>query len=128
MHALAPRLGVPNSVQDRYLSHDAGVVAAYRADPLVHGKISARLLRSMLRSVQVCENQAAGMAMPVLLQVAGDDRLVDAGGSRRFAARLPPNLATLKIYDGFYHEIFNETDAARPLADLRSWLDDQDFL
>jgi alpha-beta hydrolase superfamily lysophospholipase len=27
-----------------------------------------------------------------------------------------------RSYDGFYHEIFNEVDAALPLADLRTWL------
>lgn len=122
MHALAPRLGVPNGLQPRYLSHDAAVVAAYQSDPLVHGKISARLLRSMLGSIDYCQQHAATLKVPLLLQVAGDDHLVDADGSRRFAAQLPEGRCTFKTYDGFYHEIFNEVDAALPLADLRAWL------
>lgn len=55
--------------------------------------------------------------------VAGDDRLVDADGSRRFFAAAPPALAELHLYDHFFHEVFNETDAARPFADLRAWLE-----
>jgi alpha-beta hydrolase superfamily lysophospholipase len=122
MLALAPRLGVPNGLQPDFLSHDAAVVAAYRSDPLVHGKISARLLRSMLGSIDYCQQHAATLTLPLMLQVAGDDHLVDAEGSRRFFAQLPEGRFTFKTYDGFYHEIFNEVGADRPLADLRAWL------
>lgn len=125
MHAVAPRLGVPNGLQAKFLSHDPAVVAAYRADPLVHGKISARLLRSMLASITYCEANAATLSIPTLMQVAGDDRLVDADGSRRFFAQLPAGRAELKMYDGLYHEIFNETGATEPMADLYAWLSAQ---
>jgi len=128
MHAVAPRLGVPNGLQATFLSHDPAVVAAYRADPLVHGKISARLLRSMLASIAYCEANAATLAIPTLMLVAGDDRLVDADGSRRFFAQLPPGRAKMNIYDGLYHEIFNETGSTAPMDDLRAWLSVQDGL
>jgi alpha-beta hydrolase superfamily lysophospholipase len=119
---LAPRLGVPNGLQSEYLSHDTAVVRAYRTDPLVHAKISARLLQSMLGAVAYCQQHAATLAIPLLLQVAGDDRLVDAQGSQDFFAQLPPGRAAMTRYQGFYHEIFNELDAERPRADLQAWL------
>lgn len=125
MYAVAPRIGVPNGLETGYLSHDAAIVAAYRADPLVHNRISARLLASMLASIEFCHAQAGSMAIPVLMQIAGDDRLVDAEGSSRFFARLPPALAQFKLYPGLYHEIFNETGAALPMADLATWLSAQ---
>ncbi|RSZ55303.1 alpha/beta hydrolase [Massilia atriviolacea] len=128
LHALAPSLAVPNGLPPRFLSHDPKVVAAYTADPLVHGKISARLMRSMLRSIAYCHAHAGKLGMPALLLAAGDDHLVDPEGVRRFAAHLPPGLAQLHVYDGLYHEIFNELDAARPLADLRAWLAAQEAL
>ncbi|SHH30488.1 alpha/beta hydrolase [Massilia sp. CF038] len=123
--SVAPRLAVPNGLQPDYLSHDEAVVRAYKADPLVHGKISARLLQSMLESIVYCQQHAVTLAMPVLLQVAGDDRLVDAAGSHAFFAKLPSGRATLKLYEGFFHEIFNEVDAARPRGDLQHWLSTQ---
>ena len=126
MRKLAPWLGVPNGLQPQYLSHDARVVAAYRADPLVHNKISARLLTSMLASVAYCQAHAASLAMPARLLVAGDDHLVDCEGSKHFFAQLPPGRASLTVYDTLYHEIFNETASERPLADLCAWLDVQD--
>ncbi len=122
MLALAPRIGVPNGLQPRYLSRDAEVVAAYRADPLVHNKICARLLASMLGSIAYCEAHAGELAVSTLMVVAGDDRLVDAQGSERFFASTPPGMAQLKRYPAFYHEVFNEPDAAQPFADVRAWL------
>lgn len=125
MRVIAPRLGLPNGLQEQYLSHDPNVVAAYRADPLVHNKISARLLGSMLASIAFCEQHAASLAVPALLLVSGDDRLVDAEGSKRFYARLPPGRGQLNVYETLYHEIFNETGSDRPVADLCAWLDAQ---
>jgi len=123
LERLAPWLGVPNGLDASKLSHRREVVAAYQADPLVHRKISARLLRSMLRAIDFCQSHAGELAVPTLMLVAGDDRLVDADGSRRFFAAAPPELTEFHLYDQFYHEVFNETDAARPFADLRAWLD-----
>lgn len=125
MQALLPWLGLPNGLQTRYLSHDARVVAAYKADPLVHGKLSARLLTSMLASIAYCQAQAGTLAIPAVMLIAGDDHLVDADGSRRFFAQLPAGRARLTIYDELYHEIFNETASGRPFDDLAAWLADQ---
>ena len=59
--------------------------------------------------------------------VAGDDELVAAQGSRELAAGLAPGIGTLHLYDGLYHEIFNERepDRARVLGDLTAWLEQQ---
>jgi alpha-beta hydrolase superfamily lysophospholipase len=126
MMSVAPHVGVPNGLQSQFLSHDTGVVAAYQADPLVHGKISASLLGAMLASVAYCESGASGLAIPALMMVAGDDHLVDAEGSKRFFAQLPAGKAQFALYEDFYHELFNETGRARPLAELRAWLTAQD--
>jgi alpha-beta hydrolase superfamily lysophospholipase len=125
MEKIAPAFGAPNSLPVAYLSHDPAVVAAYQADPLVHGKISARLMRSMLDSMTFCDAKASTLAVPTLLMFAGDDHLVDADGSRRFLAQLPEGMARSHLYEAFYHEIFNETESAQPFSDLRTWLIEQ---
>lgn len=122
MRSVAPWLALPSGLQSRYLSHDPQVVAAYQADPLVHNKISTRLLGAMLASIAYCETHADKLAVPALLLVAGDDRLVDAEGSKRFFSRLPHALSTMTVYDCLYHEVFNETDSQRPFTDLAAWL------
>ncbi len=120
--AAAPGLAVPNGLKTRYLSHDPAVAATYSSDPLVHGKISARLLRSMLAAIDFAQARAAALAIPTLMVVAGDDRLVDADGSRAFFPKLAAGLGTLHLYPDFYHEIFNERGAERVFDDVRAWL------
>lgn len=122
MHAVAPHVGVPNGLQSHFLSHDGQVVQAYRSDPLVHGKISARLLRAMQASIAYCESAGATLAVPALMLVAGDDHLVDASGSKRFFAQVPAGSAEFIWYEDFYHEIFNEPGQQRPLGDMVAWL------
>ncbi len=128
MMSVARHVGVPNGLQAQFLSHDPDVIAAYKADPLVHGKISASLLRAMLASVACCASGAPSLEIPALMLVAGDDRLVDAEGSKHFFAQLPAGRAQFTWYEDFYHEIFNEPGQARPLGELRAWLANQDAL
>jgi alpha-beta hydrolase superfamily lysophospholipase len=123
MLALAPSVGVPNGLSPKFLSHDASVVAAYKADPLVHSRISARLLRSILMSIEYCQAHAGSLDIPTLILLAGDEHVVDPEGSKCFFEKLPPGLAQMYVYDEMYHEIFNEIDAQRVMADLKKWLE-----
>ena len=70
-------------------------------------------------------DDAGSIAVPTLVLVAGSDVIVDPRGAREFAAALPPGVGTLHVYDGLYHEIFNETaqDRARVLADMHAWIE-----
>lgn len=120
--AIAPGLPVPNGLRTAFLSHDSAVEAAYRQDRLVHSKITPRLLRSMLAAVDHAHSHASSLAIPTLMVVAGDDRLVDASGSDAFFARLGPGIGTMHRYAGYYHEIFNEVGAARVFDDVQDWL------
>jgi alpha-beta hydrolase superfamily lysophospholipase len=122
---LLPDLDQPNGLDAHRISHDPAAVAAYMSDPLVHERISARLAQFVIDAGAAARADAGKITAPTLLLVAGDDRLVDAAGSREFFARLPAGLGTLKWYDGLYHEVFNEAaaDRARVLADLEAWLE-----
>ncbi len=124
---IAPGLSVPNGLQVAAISHDASVVAAYQADPLVHGRVTPRLVRFMLDSIEIAQQGADHLKIPTLLQVAGSDRLVVPQGSRDFYERLPGGSRTLRWYDDSFHEIYNETSErrARALDDLSVWLDTQ---
>src|ERR1039457_225840 len=120
--AIAPGFGIPNGLESRYLSHRQAVVEAYDSDPLVHAKISTRLLHAMLGAIEFTQAHASTLGVKTLLLVAGDDRLVDAAGSDVFFRKLAPGIGTMHTYPGFYHEVFNEIDAGRVFDDIRAWL------
>jgi alpha-beta hydrolase superfamily lysophospholipase len=118
----APNLAVGNGVDPGFLSHDRDVVAAYRADRLVHDRITPRLALFFAQSGAHVIARAPQWKLPTLLLYAGDDRLVDPRASRAFAQAAPPGVVTARCFDALYHEIFNEPDPG-PLDALRQWLD-----
>lgn len=121
---LLPDLRVSNGLQIPYLSHDAAVCDAYRADPLCHDRICARLARFLAQGGPQVLARAGPWSVPSLLLWAGDDRLVVPAGSQAFADRAPPAVVQAQCFDGAYHELFNERDdfAAPVFARLREWL------
>ncbi len=120
---LLPDLRVGNGLDPDFLSHDREVVEAYKADRLVHDRISARLARFIADAGVATLAAAPRWKVPTLLLYAGDDHLVDASGSRRFAKAAPRELLDSLCFETLYHEIFNEKDRLPVLLALRRWLD-----
>jgi len=52
----------------------------------------------------------------------GQDKLVDPAGAQMLYDQASSKDKTLKIYDGLYHEVFNEPERARVLGDVETWL------
>jgi alpha-beta hydrolase superfamily lysophospholipase len=121
----APNLRLPYGFGPSYLSHDRTVVKAYHCDPLIRRRISSRLARFIDEGGRASLREAARLTCHTLLMVAGDDRIVDAEGSRLFAQQAPAELLTLRWYDHAWHEIFNEVAAiSTPVYhDLNAWLE-----
>ena len=123
---LAPNLRLRNGLELERLSHDPRVAAAYRGDPLCHDRVSPRLANFIFRAGASCIADAARLEVPSLLLVAGDDALVDAGGSRDFsAAAARTRQLTTRYFAALYHELFNEAEPSRTqvLLQLEDWLE-----
>jgi alpha-beta hydrolase superfamily lysophospholipase len=122
---LLPSLPLRSGLHASRLSHDPGVVAGYRGDPLRHGWITPRLADFIFREGAACIADAAELAVPTLLLVAESDELVDPAGSRAFArAAAPGGQLTTRFFASLYHELFNETEPGRGqvLMQLGDWL------
>lgn len=124
MRRLAPDLAVPNRLRPELLSHDPQVVQAYQSDPLVHDRISGRLLAWMLAAGAESLQSAQHLVLPVLVLVGGADEIIDPQGARQFVERIGQNQAALRWFDGLRHELFNERAEGRAQAidALRAWL------
>jgi alpha-beta hydrolase superfamily lysophospholipase len=119
----APNLTLPNGLDVQGLSHDPEVVKAYQKDPMVHGRISARLADFIDSNGPYVVAAAPTWTKPTLLLYAGMDRLVRPEGSRAFAAVAPKDVVTSFCLEGQFHEIFNEADPSLAYASLRTWLE-----
>ena len=122
LYRIAPGARVGNGVEPRYLSHDLAMVDAYRADRLVHDRISARLAHFIDSAGAAVLKRAPRWKVPTLLLYAGQDMVVRPAGSHAFASAAPPEWVTAHAYPMHYHELFNELDSAPVFEVLREWL------
>ena len=119
---LAPDLQVGNGLKPEWISRDPAVVAAYRGDPLVHDRVSAKLLKFIVDSGACLRSQAEHWPLPTLLMYAGSDRCVAARGSATFASHAPRHLLSSREFKPLFHEIFNEPEHEQVYATLQAWL------
>lgn len=105
------------------VSRDPAVVAAYRDDPLVHqGRIRARTGAEILDATAELHDRVAEITMPLLVMQGTVDLLVDPDAARWLDEHVGSPDRTLHIYDGLYHEVFNEPEHDRVLDDVAGWL------
>ena len=125
MSVVYPGLSMGNELDASKISHDPQVVRAYEDDPLVHDRVSARFFTEFMSAMETVNQHASAIKAPLLLQLAGDDHLVNARASQDFFKNLDSEDKTLHVYDGLYHEIYNETESERRrvLQDLAAWLE-----
>ena len=105
------------------ISRDPAVVSAYDEDPLVfRGKLSAGIGGAMLRGMDTFPSRLPSLRLPLLVLSGTDDKLVNPQGARLVEQLAGSTDKTLKMYDGLYHEVFNEPEKELVLGDLRDWL------
>ena len=123
LSVLAPKSGVIQLDADG-VSRDPAVVEAYENDPLVYrGKITARLAGELFKAIEKTGKNAHKITLPVFIVQGGEDKLVPAGGARQFAEKIGSKDKSVKIYDGLYHEVFNEPERQDVLSDVENWLE-----
>jgi alpha-beta hydrolase superfamily lysophospholipase len=119
---VAPNTGVLRLPLNR-ISRDPAVVEAYNSDPLVfRTPIRARLGAEMLDAMERVEAGLSALRTPLLVMQGTADGLVDPGCGPHVYDRAGSPDKTLKMYDGLWHEIFNEPERDHVLDDLTSWL------
>jgi len=111
-------------LEAKAVSSDPAVVQAYINDPLVYtGKTTARLAAEILKAMQRVMKQAGQITLPVLIVQGGADRIVSPDGARILYDAIQSQDKTIKVYDGFYHEVYNEPGREQVLHDVEMWLE-----
>jgi len=120
---IAPKNGLI-ALDANAVSRDPDVVQAYVSDPLVfHGKTTARLSAEMLQAMMTVNEKIEQITVPLIGVHGSDDQLANPKASQLLNDRASSVDKTLKIYDGLYHEVFNEPEHEQVLGDVADWLD-----
>ena len=105
------------------VSRDPAVVAAYENDPLVYrGRMRLGTIRAFVRAIQRIDRDMETFALPLFIVHGSEDALAAPAGSEKLIARAASPDKSLKIYDGLFHEVFNEPERETVLKDVTDWL------
>ncbi len=120
---LLPKLGVLQ-LDANGVSRDPAEVERYVNDPLNYsGKLSARTVSELFKSMNHVQQNASVISLPMLLLHGGADAMASPEGSRFLHQHISSADKTLRIYPGLFHEIFNEPEKEQVFGDIDSWLD-----
>lgn len=125
VHSFVPGFVYKDPVRSRALSHDPGEVAAYRKDPMILRYITAHLVEEIARQTEGLRKlPILSVPFPVHLLAAGEERVVDPDRTKKFFDRLVAPRKERTVFEGFFHEIFNEQDQQRVFNVLKTIIED----
>jgi alpha-beta hydrolase superfamily lysophospholipase len=119
--ALWPTLAMWNEIGPEATSRTPEVWAEMNTDPLVHHVATPRWFNEVRATQARLLQTAATLKVPTFMPVAGDDRLVDAEASLRFAKDAGA-VVEVKVYECLFHELYLEPERERVITDIVQWL------
>jgi acylglycerol lipase len=123
LSAAVPNFGLMKLASDR-VSRDPAVVRGYDEDPLVfRGKVPVRTAAELLVSADRVTPRLGSMRLPLLVLHGGADVVATPAGARMVYERAGSIDKTLNVYDGLYHEIFNEPEKFAVIDDVVKWIE-----
>jgi acylglycerol lipase len=117
-----PALAVQSGLQAARLSHDAQVVKAYETDPLIFSTVTLGWFVAVRNGQQEVFNRAGEIRTPILGLIGDADPIADPNRTRSLFERLGSEPKRLVAYSGLFHEVFNELERSRVVAELLAWL------
>lgn len=102
------------------LSRDPSVAQAYRADPLVHNVMTARVYRSILRARDEALAKAAAIRVPSMLLCGTGDRIISVPHALQWYERMTCQ-KQVKTFPGSYHELHHEAVRDEVMTCVRDW-------
>ena len=118
-----PTLSMDSGVDAQAICRDPKVVEAYIRDPLVHRQVTTGWGKEMLRAIDLAYQNAASFPVPLLLMHGTKDEIAYPSSSTTFADLAPKHKLTLKMWDGFFHELHTDPERAQIFKVMVDWLD-----
>jgi alpha-beta hydrolase superfamily lysophospholipase len=104
-------------------TRNAKVIKEMETDPLRFEMVTPRFGVEGLKASEDAFNSAPLIRVPVLLQQAGADKLVNPEKSKDFFENLSSADKKWKLYEGLYHQLHNEPEKEQVLSDMTEWLE-----
>src|SRR5262245_45614443 len=117
-HATALKL------HNKDFSRDPKVVKSKNEDPLIlHEVQPAATIAALVRAAERLKREFPLIELPVFILHGTADKVTKPSGSQIFYDTAGSKVKTLKLYEGHYHDLLNDTGKEQVMADILSWID-----
>lgn len=124
MRFLWPGLQFSTGLDKSHFSHDEDHHRELDEDPLMHGKISARLFFAMQKAAEYAMGKADKLPCPTLVLHGTKDRIADIGASRELAKKAGQK-AEFKAWEENYHILHFDMDKEKVFDYIVNWIESQ---
>ncbi len=105
-------------------SRDPKVVEAMNNDPFVKDEVQPTLtVAEMWRADERLTLEFSLITLPVLILHGAADVVTKPGGSQQFFDNAGSADKTLKLYEGHVHDLLNDLDKEKVMADIANWVE-----
>lgn len=105
-------------------SRDPKIVEALNNDPLIAHEVQPTLtVAEMVRADERLKKECPLLTAPVFILHGGAHKVTRPGGSQFFYDTVGTKDKTLKIYEGYAHDLLNDVGKEAVMADITGWID-----
>ena len=114
------------SLNNKDFSRDAAVVESMNEDILIKGESQpAQTAKVLINAAHRLTEEFPNITLPVLILHGTEDKATKPSGSQHFYEQAGSTDKTLKLYEGHFHDLLNDTDKEIVMADIQSWIDER---
>lgn len=120
---VAPHAHILHLPNERF-SRDPEAVEAMNNDPLIaHETQPTQTMAAMVRADERLKKEFPSITLPVLILHGTADKNTRPSGSQHFYDRAGSDDKTLKLYEGGFHDLLNDSDKVLVTSDIERWID-----
>ena len=110
-------------LKDEDFSRDPKFVEQMKNDPLIPKQgYEAKTVAALVRADERLKRELSTITLPVLILHGTADRAAKVHGSQFFHQVAGSKDKTLKLYEGHFHDLLNDVDKEKVMADVADWI------
>ena len=111
-------------LKNKDFSRDPEVVRFMNEDPLIDNEVQPALtVAEMVRADERLEREFPLITLPLFIMHGTDDKATKPSGSQLFYDTAGSDDKTLKLYEGYAHDLLNDVGKEAVLDDIVRWID-----
>jgi alpha-beta hydrolase superfamily lysophospholipase len=118
---LIKHFSLPSDLAPGMFINDPESLKSYVKDELVVKKLRPRILREILTAMIYCHEHIEEVVKPILLLIAGKDKIIDPSGTFNHYYRMKSKRKRKHVYQKSYHELANDLYRTQVFGDIDTW-------